>query len=60
LPEQIITKRQEPSQLGKFSPIGEGVEEQLLPPKPTAVVEVPQTLQGVEIPKNPDVKQWDG
>jgi hypothetical protein len=32
--------------------------EQLLPPKPSAVVQVPEALQGVPIPSNPDLKQW--
>jgi hypothetical protein len=32
--------------------------EQLLPPKPSAVVEIPEQLQGVPIPGNPELKQW--
>jgi hypothetical protein len=39
--------------LGKNSPQGEN----LLPPKPSAVVEIPEQLQGVQIPGNPDLKQ---
>jgi cell division protein FtsN len=35
------------------SPIGENVGEELLPPRPSAVVEVPEALQGVQIPKSP-------
>jgi hypothetical protein len=34
------------------------VESGLLPPKPSAVVQVPELLQGVKIPANPDVRQW--
>jgi hypothetical protein len=40
--------------LQKNSPQGEN----LLPPKPSAVVQMPEALQGVPIPSNPDIKQW--
>jgi hypothetical protein len=59
LPEQSAQAQatQQPAKTGKSGPIGP--EEQMLPPKPSAVVQVPETLQGVQIPKNPDTKQWD-
>ncbi|HEY5811742.1 MAG TPA: hypothetical protein VIT23_03700 [Terrimicrobiaceae bacterium] len=59
LPKTGLDNGQQPTDLQNFSPRGEKSGEQLLPPKPSAVVQVPDTPQGVQIPKNPDTKQRD-
>jgi hypothetical protein len=59
LPQSQIAKIPEETDLGKRLPIGnKAADEQLLPPKPSAVVEIPEQLQGIAIPSNQDLKQW--
>jgi hypothetical protein len=53
-----ISKGPQGKELSKKSPIGDTAGEQFLPPKPSAVVDIPETLEGVQIPRSPDIKQW--
>jgi hypothetical protein len=53
-----ISKGPQGKELSKKSPIGATAGEQFLPPKPSAVVDIPETLEGVQIPRSPDIKQW--
>jgi hypothetical protein len=49
LPQTQIAKGQQPTELQKNLPQGNEAGEQLLPPKPSTVVEVPDSLRNMQI-----------